>query len=41
MKKIYEVPEAKVMNVDTVDVITTSLPTFKDDNVLGDGWIEA
>ena len=41
MKKIYEIPEAKIMNVDTVDVITVSLPTFKDNNVLDDGWLEA
>lgn len=41
MKKIYEVPEAKIMNVDTVDVITVSLPSFKDDSVLDDGWLEA
>ena len=40
-KNIYEAPEAKILDVDTVDVITISLPTFTDDNILGDGWIEA
>lgn len=41
MKRIYEVPEAEIMNVDTVDVITASSPSFKDDNILDDGWLEA
>lgn len=40
-KNIYEAPKAKILKVDTVDVITVSLPSFKDDDILNDGWLEA
>lgn len=38
---IYEAPEATVVCLEEIDVITASLPIFKDDNVLEDGWIPA
>ena len=38
-KSIYEAPEAIVICLETVDVITSSV--FKDDNTIDDGWIEA
>ena len=40
MKKnnVYEAPEALVVTIETVDVITTS---FSDSNILSDGWLEA
>jgi hypothetical protein len=38
-KNHYEAPEAVVICLDTVDVITSSI--FKDDNMIEDGWIEA
>ena len=43
MKKnnTYEAPEALVVCLEDIDVITASLPVFKDDNVLEDGWIPA
>ena len=39
MKKIYESPEALVVSLESVDVITSS--TFNDENMIPDGWIEA
>ena len=41
MKKnnVYEAPEALVVNLEAVDVITSSI--FSDNDILGDGWIEA
>ena len=41
MKKtfVYEAPEATVVAVEALDLITTS--TFSDSNVLEDGWIGA
>lgn len=40
MKKIeiYEAPEAKIVSLDAVDVITESIP-FEDPNILPDGWL--
>lgn len=40
-KSIYEAPEALVVCLEDIDVITASLPVFSDDNVLEDGWIPA
>ena len=41
MKKnfVYEAPEATIVSVEALDLITTS--TFSDSNVLEDGWIGA
>ena len=39
--KKYEVPEAQIVSLDAIDVITASLPLFNDSNILEDGWIEA
>lgn len=41
MKKnsVYEAPEATIVSVEALDLITTS--TFNDPNVLDDGWIGA
>ena len=41
MKKnsVYEAPEATIVAVESLDLITTS--TFSDPNVLDDGWIGA
>ena len=41
MKKnsVYEAPEATIVAVEALDLITTS--TFSDPNVLDDGWIGA
>lgn len=36
----YEAPEATVVTIESVDVITSS-PIFNSDNVLTDGWISA
>ena len=36
-KNIYEAPEALVVCLDTVDVVTTSL-LFDDPNMIPDGW---
>ena len=38
-KNLYEAPEAVVICLETVDVITSSV--FKDDNMIEDGWLEA
>ena len=38
-KNLYEAPEAVVICLETVDVITSSI--FKDDNMIEDGWLEA
>jgi hypothetical protein len=35
----YEAPNATVISLEALDVITTSV--FEDPNVLPDGWIEA
>jgi len=40
-KSTYEAPEAIVVCLENVDVITASLPVFKDDDILDDGWISA
>ena len=42
MKKnsVYEAPEATVVEVENLDVITASVQ-FSDPNVLEDGWIGA
>ena len=41
MKKLaYESPEAILVEVENLDVITESIP-FQDTNILGDGWIDA
>ena len=41
MKKFaYEAPEATIVAVENLDVITASTP-FSDPNILEDGWIEA
>ncbi len=37
--KQYEAPEALVVRLDAVDVITTSGPMFEDGNVMDDGWV--
>ncbi len=37
-KTVYEVPEALVVCLDAVDVITTS-PQFTDENMIKDGWM--
>ena len=36
---VYEAPEALVVSLESVDVITSSV--FNDDNMIPDGWIEA
>ena len=36
---VYEAPEATVISLEAVEVITSSL--FLDSDVLPDGWIEA
>ena len=41
MKKTYETPALELVKLESVDVITVSLPKFNDDNILADGWIEA
>ena len=41
MKKIYEIPTVELVNLESVDVITASIPKFNDGNVLDDGWIDA
>ena len=41
MKKNYETPAIELVKLDPVDVITTSLPIFTEDNVIPDGWVEA
>ena len=38
-KNLYEAPEATVVCLDAVDVITASV--FSDPNSIGDGWVEA
>ena len=38
-KNVYESPEATVVCLVAVDVITSS--TFSDSNMIPDGWIEA
>ena len=38
-KNVYESPEALVVNLESVDVITSSI--FSDENMIPDGWIEA
>ena len=38
-KNIYEAPEALVVCLDAVDVITASI--FEDENMIPDGWMEA
>ena len=38
-KNLYEAPEAIVVCLDAVDVITASV--FNDPNSIGDGWVEA
>ena len=38
-KNLYEAPEAIVVCLDAVDVITASV--FSDSNMIDDGWIEA
>ena len=40
-KNIYEAPEALVVCLEELDVITTSIPTFEDGDVITDGWIPA
>lgn len=40
-KSIYEAPEALVVCLEKIDVITASLPTFTDDDMVSDGWIPA
>ena len=37
LKKMYESPEALVICLEAVDVITSSV--FTDSNVMDDGWI--
>ena len=41
MKKNYESPALELVRLESVDVMTTSLPNFNDDNILADGWVEA
>ena len=36
--KAYEAPEAIVVSLESVDVITTSV-SFLDDNVIDDAWV--
>lgn len=38
-KNVYEAPEALVVCLETVDVITSSV--FTDADAVGDGWIGA
>ncbi len=38
-KNVYEAPEAVVVCLETVDVITASI--FSDPNSVADGWVEA
>ncbi len=38
-KNLYESPEAIVVCLEAVDVITSSV--FKDSNMIEDGWLEA
>ncbi len=38
-KNIYEAPEALVVCLEAVDVITSSI--FNDENMIPDGWLEA
>ena len=40
-KNIYEAPEALVVCLEQVDVITASLQDFQDEDMIGDGWIPA
>ena len=37
----YEAPEALIVSLEELDVITTSIPTFEDGDVITDGWIPA
>ena len=37
--ELYEAPEAILVKLETVDVITTSAPIFSDGDALDDGWI--
>lgn len=41
MKKNYETPAIELVKLESVDVITISLPDFVEENVLPDGWVEA
>ncbi len=38
-KMIYEAPEATLVCLEQIDVITASLKTFDDEDMVGDGWI--
>ena len=38
-KNIYEAPEALVVSLEAVDVITSSI--FSDSDAVGDGWVGA
>ena len=38
-KNVSESPEALVIRLESVDVVTSS--TFSDDNMIPDGWVEA
>jgi hypothetical protein len=40
-KAVYESPEALIVCLKAIDVITTSLPEFEDDDMVDDGWIPA
>lgn len=40
-KKFYESPEALLVDIEAIDVITSSLPVFEDDDMVDDGWIPA
>ena len=40
-KMIYESPEATLVCLEAVDVITASLKAFEDEDMIGDGWIPA
>ncbi len=40
-KSIYEAPEALVVCLEKIDVITASLPVFKNEDIIDDGCISA
>jgi hypothetical protein len=40
-KKLYESPEALLVDLEAIDVITASLPEFEDGDMVDDGWIPA
>ena len=41
VKKTYETPKLELIKLDSTDILTASLPNFNDENILGDGWVEA